>query len=130
MTGHGEGLRREGREADLVAPASEDAPLGTVDAAGVVDEDGLQGIGHALVGGPEHGEGRGLAGDDLSAGGGGHGRVSGGGIAGAIWAGESCAITPIIARRTGVRKRPVCSPTGAGFAALAAVFPPIRHGKG
>ena len=37
-------------------------------------------------------------------GGGGHEQVSGGGISGAILAGKSCAITPIIARRTDVRK--------------------------
>ena len=55
---------------------------------------------------------------------GGHGRVSGGGIAGAISGAERCAITPIIAQRTDVRKRPFCSPhrgwlcgPGGGFPA-------------
>ena len=51
VTGHGEGLGGQGREAHLVAPAGEVAPLGPVDAAGVACEDGLQGVGHALVGG-------------------------------------------------------------------------------
>ena len=53
VTGHGEGLRRQGAEAHRVAPAGEYAPLGAVDAAGVVGEDGLQGVGHALVGGAQ-----------------------------------------------------------------------------
>ena len=65
----------------LVTPAGEDAPLGAVDAAGVVGEDSLQCVGHALVGGPQGRRSGGLAGDDLGVGGGGHGRVSGGGIA-------------------------------------------------
>jgi len=56
VAGHGEGLRRQSNEPDLVAPAGEDAPLGPVDAAGVVGEDRLQGVGHALVGSPQLGE--------------------------------------------------------------------------
>ena len=82
VAGHGEGLGRQRREAHLVAPAGEDAPLGPVDAPRVVGEDGFQGVGHALVGGAQGRQGRGLPGDDLGAGGGGHGRVSGGGISG------------------------------------------------
>ena len=85
VAGHGEGLGRQGREPHLVAPAGEDAPLGAVGAMGVACEDGLQGIGHAPVGSAQIEEGRGLAGDDLRVGGGGHGRsLSGGGISGAI----------------------------------------------
>ena len=59
--------------------------------------------------------GRGRAGDDLGVRNDGHGQVSGGGISGVIWAGKSCAITAIIAQRTGVRKRPLRT----RFAALA-----------
>ena len=51
VPGHGEGLRRQGREAHLVAPTLEDAPLGTVDPAGVVREDRFQVRGDTLVGG-------------------------------------------------------------------------------
>ena len=54
--------------------AGEDAPLGAVDPAGVVGEDELQGVGHALVGGAQGRQGHGLAEDDPRvAGGGGHG---------------------------------------------------------
>ena len=61
-------------QAHLAVPVVEQPPLGAVDTAGVVGEDGLQGVGDALVGGA-------LAGYDLRvAGGGGHGRVSGGGF--------------------------------------------------
>ena len=69
-------------------------------------EDGFQGVGHALVGGTQGRRGGRRAGDDLRvAGGGGHGQVSGGGLSGVIAEGESCAITVIIARRTGALKR-------------------------
>ena len=53
VAGHGEGFGRQGDESDLVAPAGEDAPLGAVDALGVIGEDGLQGVGHALIGGAQ-----------------------------------------------------------------------------
>ena len=79
VAGHGEGLRRQGAEAHLVAPAVEKLPLGLIDALGVVGEDGLQGFGHALVGGAQSRQGCRFPEDDLGAGGGGHGRVSGGG---------------------------------------------------
>ena len=52
VAGHSEGLGGQGREAYLVAPAGEDAPLGSVDPVGVVGEDGLQRGSHALIGGP------------------------------------------------------------------------------
>ena len=39
----GEGIGRQGREAYLVAPSFKEPPLGAVDPAGVVGEDGLQG---------------------------------------------------------------------------------------
>ena len=68
--------------AHVGARASEDAPLDAVDALGVVGEDGLQGVGHALVGGAQGRQGCRFLEDDLGAGGGGYGRVSGGGIAG------------------------------------------------
>ena len=64
VAGHGEGLGRQGDESDLVAPAGEESPLGAVDAAGVVGEDGLQGVGHTLVGGAQSWQGHGRAGDD------------------------------------------------------------------
>ncbi len=80
VAGHGAGLRRQGAEAYVATPAVEKLPLGGVDPAGVVGKDGLQGVGHALVGGAQGRQGRGLAGDDLQvAGGGSHGRVAGGG---------------------------------------------------
>ena len=53
VAGDGEGLRRQGWEAHRVAPVFKDAPLGGVDAPGVVGEDRLQGVGHALVGGAQ-----------------------------------------------------------------------------
>ena len=53
VAGDGEGLRRQGREAYVATPVGEQPPLGAVDAAGVVGEDGLQGVGHALVGGAQ-----------------------------------------------------------------------------
>ena len=65
VSGHGEGLRRQGREADLVAPAGEDSPLGLVDAPGVVGEDGLHGLGDAPVGGAQRRRGWRLLGNDL-----------------------------------------------------------------
>ena len=49
VAGHGEGLRRQGAQSYLVAPASEQPPLGGVDAPGVVGENSFQGVGHALV---------------------------------------------------------------------------------
>ena len=45
VAGYGEGLRRQGPQAHLAAPFVEKLPLGTVDAPGVVGEDGLQGVG-------------------------------------------------------------------------------------
>ena len=48
-----EWLRGQGAEAHLAAPFVEKLPLGGVDALGVVGEDGLQGVGHALVGGAQ-----------------------------------------------------------------------------
>ena len=80
VAGHGEEFGGEGDEPHLVAPAVEAAPLGSVGAAGVVGEDCFQGLGHAPVGGGQLGEPGGLNGDYIRAGGGGHGRVSGGGI--------------------------------------------------
>ena len=53
VAGHGEGLGRQGREAHLVAPAGEQFPLCAIDAPGVVGQDRLQGVGHALVSGPQ-----------------------------------------------------------------------------
>ena len=46
---HGEGLRWQGSEARLAAPVVEQTPLSPVDPVGVVGENGLQGVGHALV---------------------------------------------------------------------------------
>ena len=116
IAGDGEGFRRQGCEAHLVAPVVEQTPLGAVDAPGVVGEDRLQGVGHALVSGTQSRHSGGLAEDDLRVGsGGGNRRVSGGGISGAISAGKSCAITIIIARRTDVGKRSF----GARFAAFS-----------
>ena len=74
VAGYGEGLSGERLQANLVAPAFKDAPLGLIDAAGVVGEDRLQGFGHALVGGAQRRQGCGFSGDDLRAG----GRVMGG----------------------------------------------------
>ena len=71
VTGHGEGLGRQGAQVHVAAPVSEDATLGGVDAPGVVGENGLQGVGHALVGGQQGRRRRRLAEDDL--------RVAGGG---------------------------------------------------
>ena len=83
VAGDGEGLRRQGREAYVATPVGEQPPLGAVDALGVVGEDGLQCRGHALVGGAQFREGRGLAWDDLRvAGGGSHRRVSSGDFGG------------------------------------------------
>ena len=84
VAGHGEGLRRQGRKSHPVAPAGEDTPLGAVDAAGVVGEDGFQRVSHALVGGAQGRRRRRLAKDNQRVGGGVHGRVSGGGVSGAI----------------------------------------------
>ena len=84
VASHGEGLGGQGTQTHLATPLVEEPPLGGIDALGVVGEDGLQGFGHALVGGAPSSQGRGFLGDDLGAGGGGHGRVSGGGIAGTI----------------------------------------------
>ena len=81
VAGHGEGIRRQGAEAYVAAPVVEQTPLGAVEAPGVVGEDGLQGVGHAPVGGAQDRRRRRLAEDDLRIGGG-HGRVSGGGISG------------------------------------------------
>ena len=53
VTGHGEGFRRQGMQAHLGAPFVEKLPLGLIDAPGVVGEDGLQGVGHAPVGGAQ-----------------------------------------------------------------------------
>ena len=82
VAGHGESVGRHPLQPHVVAPAGEESPLGAVDAAGIVGEDGLQGIGHALVGGAQSRRSGGRAGDDLVASGGGYRRVSGGGIAG------------------------------------------------
>ena len=46
VAGNSEGFGRQGVQAHLAAPFVEETPLGTVDAPGVVGEDGLQGIGH------------------------------------------------------------------------------------
>ena len=78
VAGHGEGLRRQKLEAHVATPVGEESPLGGVDAAGVACEDGLQGVGHAPVGGAQGRRSGRRAGNDLGAGGGGHGRVSGG----------------------------------------------------
>ena len=53
VAGHGEGLGRQGLQSHLATPASEKFPLGVVNAPGVVGEDGLQGLGHALIGGAQ-----------------------------------------------------------------------------
>ena len=95
VAGHGEGFGRQGAQSHQVAPAGEESPLSGVDALGVIGEDGLQGRGHAPVGGAQGRRSGGLAGNDLqAAGGGGHKRVSGGGLSGVIATGESRAITP------------------------------------
>ena len=60
--GHGEGFCRQRREAHVVAPVGEQFPLCAIDAPGVVGEDGLQGVGHALVGGAQGRQSRGRAG--------------------------------------------------------------------
>ena len=65
VTGHGEGLGGQGAEAHLVAPAGEDAPLGSVDPLGVVGEDRLQRRSHALIGGPQRRDCRRLMGNEL-----------------------------------------------------------------
>ena len=102
VAGDGEGLRRQGWEAHRVAPFVEQPPLCAVDPAGVFGEDGLQGGGNALVGDAQRREGRGRAGDDLrTAGGGGHGRVSGGGNSGVVLEGKRCAIRPNIVSEQG-----------------------------
>ena len=49
VTGHDEWLCRQGAQAHVATPVNEQALLGTVDAAGVVGEDRLQGGGDALV---------------------------------------------------------------------------------
>ena len=82
VAGHGEGFRRQGTQVHVAAPAFKEPPLGAVDAPGVVGEGGLQGVGHAPVGGAQLREGRGRAGDDLGVRNDGHGQVSGGGITG------------------------------------------------
>ena len=53
VAGHGEGFGRQGVPAHLAAPFVEKLPLGLIDALGVVGEDGLQGVGHPLVGGAQ-----------------------------------------------------------------------------
>ena len=53
VAGHGEGFGRQGAQSHQVAPAGEESPLSGVDALGVVGEDGLQGRGHAPVGGAQ-----------------------------------------------------------------------------
>ena len=70
VAGHGEGFRRQGAQVHVAAPAFKEPPLGAVDAPGVVGEDRLQGVGHALVGGAQGRQSGGLAGDDLRIGGG------------------------------------------------------------
>ena len=62
VTGHGQGFRRRGTQADVATPAGEEPPLRGVDAPSVVGEDGLQGVGHALVGGTQSRQGRGFLG--------------------------------------------------------------------
>ena len=62
--------------AHRVAPVGEEPPLGGVDAAGVVGEDGRKGVGHPLVGGAQSRRCGRLAEDDLG--------VAGGGITGRI----------------------------------------------
>ena len=54
VAGHGEGFRRQGAQAYAATPVGEESPLGAVDAAGVVGEDGIQSVGHALVGSAQH----------------------------------------------------------------------------
>ena len=73
---HGEGLRRQGTQVHLVAPAFEDTPLGAVDPAGVVGEEGREGVGHGFLGGPQLRQGRGPVGDYLLVAGA-HGRAFG-----------------------------------------------------
>ena len=53
VAGDGEGFRRQGAQVHAASPAFKEPPLGAVDAAGVVGEDGLQCVGHALVGGAQ-----------------------------------------------------------------------------
>ena len=53
VAGYGEGFRRHGTQVHVAAPAFKEPPLGAVDAAGVVGEDGRKGVGHAPVGGPQ-----------------------------------------------------------------------------
>ncbi len=53
VAGHGAGLRLQEAKAYVATPAVEKLPLGGVDPAGVVGEDGLQGVGHARVGGAQ-----------------------------------------------------------------------------
>ena len=102
VAGHRQWIGRQGAQVHRVAPAGEYAPLGAVDALGIVGEDGLQGVGHPLVGGAQGRRSGGLIGSDMRvAGGGGHGgspRVD----SEVISVGQSCAIKPIIARRTDV----------------------------
>ena len=73
VAGHGEGFRRQGAQVHAAAPFVEQPPLGAVDAAGVVGEDGRKGVGHPLVGGAQGRRGSGRAGNDLRVAGGGHG---------------------------------------------------------
>ena len=87
VAGDGEGLRRQGREAYVATPVGEQPPLGAVDALGVVGEYGLQGVGHALVGGAQLRRcGRGTICGSLAA-------VVIGESPAAISAGQRCAIT-------------------------------------
>ena len=53
VAGNGEGFDRQGAQANLAALLVEKLPLGAVDAAGVVGQDGLQGVGYARVGGAQ-----------------------------------------------------------------------------
>ena len=53
IAGHGEGLSWQGAQVHAAAPAFKEPPLGAVDAAGVVGEDGRKGVCHAPVGGPQ-----------------------------------------------------------------------------
>ena len=74
-----------------------EAVKGGIDAPGVAGEDGLQGVGHALVGGTQAGAHRGDWGTIC--------RLTAAAVMGgspevdraAISAGQSCAITPLIA---------------------------------
>ena len=63
------GFRRQGAETHVATPVVENLPLSLIDAAGVVGEDGLQGVGHALVGGPQGRQGCRFPEDGLGAGG-------------------------------------------------------------